>query len=114
MARFLQEALDEHLRAAGGSAVVPVQMMEAWWLLFPDATESVAPRAWRQVLPRRGRDVEMQDDPKQELRRLTAPTGREYTEADAPSIARAVRDTRPSAAGRSASYDRLVALAQRL
>lgn len=27
--------------------VVPIQMIEAWWFLLPDAVESVRPQAWR-------------------------------------------------------------------
>lgn len=94
--------------------VVPVQMTEAWFFLFPDAVESVRPSQWRGKLPRTSRDVETIDDPKRELKRLTRSRrgGLEYQEADAPTIAKNVRRLSPKRFGTSASYDRLLATAK--
>lgn len=95
--------------------VVPVQMIEAWWFLFPDAVEAVRPHAWRGTLPRRPRDVEIINDPKGELVRLTGRRGRHaYTESDCVAIAEAIASLRPARVGVSASYDRFVSLASSL
>lgn len=88
-------------------AVVPVQMTEAWWFLFPDAVEAVRPQAWRRRMPRSNRDVETIDNPKAELQRVTRPSGHEYSEADSPAIAQKVSDLAAVPHGRSASYERL-------
>ena len=37
--------LGRQLSTVDGLPVVPVQMIEAWWLLFPDAVEAVRPSA---------------------------------------------------------------------
>lgn len=100
----VEEDLGRQLLPVRGVPVVPVQMIEAWWFLFPDATESIKPLAWRGVLPRAARDVETITNPKKELERLTRPHA--YVEADSPAIAIAVRETGASALGRSASYSR--------
>lgn len=97
-----------------GHPVVPVQMTEAWWFLFPDAVEAVRPRAWRDLVPRKDRDVETINDPKSELQRLTRRAGHEYSEADSPAIARKVSELSPVQYGRSASYSRLLATAAAL
>ena len=112
----LQQATEDALRAVGipgAHAVVPVEEIEAWWLLFPDATERLR-RSWRGTLQRSHRDWDMITDPKGELRRRTAGVDRRYgySEADSPSVARHVAEaiasgTRP--AGRSHSYERFVA-----
>lgn len=47
-------ALDKDLAPLGcGHPVVPVEEIEAWWFLFPDAVEAVRPSAWRGTMPRR-------------------------------------------------------------
>lgn len=94
--------------------VLPVQMTEAWWFLFPDAVEAVRPQAWRKVMPRVPRDVELIAKPKAELRRLTKRTGTIYSEADSPAIAEEVARQRLSPLGSSVSYDRLPPLARKL
>ncbi len=94
-------------------AAVPVQKTEAWWLLFPTATETFR-SSWRGTLEQRPGDVELIEDPKVELRRRTARGGRRsaYQEADSPRIAELVaeavrNEARP--AGHSASFDRFMA-----
>jgi len=83
--------LKNQLASVGGHPVVPVQAIEAWWFLFPDAVEAVRPRAWRDLMPRRSRDVEGIVRPKDELARLTGQRARTpYSEADSPAIARNV------------------------
>lgn len=82
------------LRAAGldrAHAVVPVETIEAWWLLFPEATESVVP-SWRGALRRRPGDVDRQSGPKDDLIRRTRAKQerRPYHEKDSVAIARAI------------------------
>jgi hypothetical protein len=43
--------LASQISSVRGHPVVPVQAIEAWWFLFPDAVEAVRPRAWRGVMP---------------------------------------------------------------
>lgn len=105
-------ALRGQLAPLGGQLVVPVQMIEAWWFLFPDAVEAVRPGTWRGCLPRRHRDVERIDRPKNELMSRTgAGGGTSYTEADSPAIARKIREQGGTPHGLSASYRRLTELA---
>ena len=93
-------------------AVVPVEEIEAWWLLFPTATETLR-ASWSQTLPKIPGTVDSISDPK---RQLVERTGRKnskkaYSEADSPSVAERVAaaieaGTRPR--GHSASYNRFV------
>lgn len=112
----IHQQLADQLTALGcaGHPVVPVQMTEAWWFLFPDAVEAVRPRAWRGAIPKKDRDVETISNPKAELQRRTRASGQEYSVADSPAIAAKVRELSPRAYGRSASYTRLVATAAAL
>lgn len=83
--------------------------------MFPDAVEAVRPRAWRGALPRRRRNVELLDDPKGELQRATGRRGSQpYAEADSVAVAEGIRRSPAARTGTSASYDRFVALAQRI
>ncbi len=105
--------LARQIAQTGGLPVVPVQEIEAWWFLFPQAVEAVRPRVWRGKLPRTARDVELIDRPKERLQQLTRTTGApEYSEADSPAIAEKIRALRPARVGSSLSYDRLVATAR--
>lgn len=84
----------EELRNAGvarAHAVVPVESIEAWWLLFPAATESVV-SGWHGALDKRPRDVERVQSPKQELihRTRAKQPKRPYRESDSPLIAKAI------------------------
>jgi len=106
--------LGSQISSVRGHPVVPVQAIEAWWFLFPDAVEAVRPHAWRGVMLRRDRDVEVIVRPKDELMRLTGRSRSKYSEADSPAIARKVRDLRPRRYGSSSSYDFLVSLAEAL
>ena len=100
------------LASLGGHPVVPVHTIEAWWFLFPDAVEAVRPGTWRGCMPRRHRDVERIDRPKDELMNRTgARGGTAYTEADSPAIARKIREQAGMPRGSSASYRRLTDLA---
>jgi hypothetical protein len=40
----VEQLLGNDLQPVPGDPVVPVQMIEAWWFLFPDAVEAVRPR----------------------------------------------------------------------
>ena len=85
----LQQATEDALRAVGipgAHAVVPVEEIEAWWLLFPDATERLR-RSWRGTLQRSHRDWDMITDPKGELRRRTARGDRRHGYSECPSLA---------------------------
>jgi hypothetical protein len=93
--------------------VVPVQMTEAWWFLFPEAVESVRPTAWRGKMPRHARNVETIINPKAELARVTGRGNKHpYTEADSIGIAQAVRDKGIVPVGTSASFERFRQLAK--
>lgn len=108
-------ALRTQLSPLSGHPVVPVQTIEAWWFLFPDAVEAVRPGAWRNCMPRRHRDVERIDRPKEELMRRTGGRGRPaYAEADSPAVARKIREQSPMPYGSSQSYRRLTELAVQL
>jgi hypothetical protein len=87
---------------------VPVETIEAWWFLFPDAVESVNPVAWKGVMPRHRRDVETISKPKVELMRLTrrGPGRLEYSEGDSLAIARRIVSSRAEPVGRASSYQR--------
>ena len=107
------EAALRHAGIAGAHAVVPVEEIEAWWMLFPDATEQLR-RSWRGTLQRTNRDWDTIRDPKEELKRLTRRGDRRhaYSEADSPSVARHVAHAiadRTAPVGRSRSYERFVA-----
>jgi hypothetical protein len=105
-------ALRGQLVSVGGHPVVPVHAIEAWWFLFPDAVEAVRPVTWRGCMPRRHRDVERIDRPKDDLMNRTgARGGTGYTEADSPAIARKIREQARMPQGSSASYQRLTDLA---
>lgn len=70
-------------------AVVPVQMTEAWWLLFPDSIRALNPVAWRGLrVPTR--TVESHGDPAALLISLTDKHTRgkkKYIKSDSPAIA---------------------------
>lgn len=92
---------------ARSCAVVPVEELEAWWFLFPDAVESVRPRAWRGKIERHSRDVEMISNPKEELVRLTRGVkSPPYAESDSVQIAQAIFERRLSPVGACRSYER--------
>lgn len=108
---FAKERTEE-LRAAGLSnavAVVPVQAIESWWLLYPDATESVVP-TWSRALKRGSFNTDLVDKPKAELIRRTRAKQprRPYEEADSVAIAAAIRTAHLSIkqAANSPSFDR--------
>lgn len=108
------EARTEELRQAGlqnAHAVVPVETIEAWWLLFPHATESVVP-SWKGALPRSQRDVDRVSRPKDDLIQRTRKKQprRPYREGDSPEIARSIveRSELNSPTGSSPSFDRFV------
>lgn len=104
--------LTRQLAALGGKAAVPVQAIEAWWFLFPDAVEAVRPRAWRRRLPRRKQDVELIERPKEALQRATRTrNGPEYAESDSPVIAEYIRRHSLQPLHHCASYSRLVTTA---
>jgi hypothetical protein len=111
----VEAELKAELTSVAGLPAVPVQTIEAWWFLFPDAVEAVRPIAWRGSLPRSPRDVEAIARPKEELQRLTRRGGSaEYAESDSPFIAQKIRELNPPRCGKSASYDRLTGMAARL
>ncbi|MDN5857681.1 MAG: hypothetical protein L0H84_03580 [Pseudonocardia sp.] len=105
--------LARQLMSINGLPVVPVQAIEAWWFLFPEAVESVRPSAWRGRLPRRPQNVELINNPKAELCRLTrTPRASAYAEADAATIAAHVRRKGLAPLHTCPSYDRLTTMAK--
>ncbi|MGH3941112.1 MAG: hypothetical protein ACRDTG_21225 [Pseudonocardiaceae bacterium] len=104
--------LARQLTTIGGLPVVPVQALEAWWFLFPDAVEAVRPRAWKGKLPRQPRDVELIEAPKRALQQATKDRRTpEYTESDSPTIAAYIREKSLVPLSPCKSYDRMVTLA---
>ncbi|MGH3913946.1 MAG: hypothetical protein ACRDTC_11150 [Pseudonocardiaceae bacterium] len=105
--------LARQLTGIGGQAVVPVQAIEAWWFLFPDAVEAVRPRAWKGKLPRQPRNVELIDQPKKALQQATkdrrAP---ENAESDSPTIAAYIGEKSLIPLCPCKSYSRMVTLAR--
>lgn len=79
-------------------AVVPAWELEAWWFLWPDACTAVV-QAWRAPDGYVGRRVDLIPHAKEEFRRAVRASSRgskskrDYRVSDAPSIARAVRDS---------------------
>lgn len=104
------EALMRKAGIENGHAVVPVQEIESWWLMFPQATESLR-TTWSGTLIASGRNVDKISNPKEELTRRTARNSRKkgYSEADSPEIARLVAraiESGQSPVGHSPSFDR--------
>lgn len=112
----LQQQTRQALTNAGLSyahAVVPVEEIESWWLLFPDATERVR-QSWSGTLPRSRQHVDGISQPKERLRRLTkrGDSRHSYSESDSPTIAQYVAEAIRSGQtpqGTSPSYNRFVA-----
>lgn len=116
----LQSETETALRAAGmtdAHAVVPVEEIESWWMLFPDAAEEVR-SSWRGLLDRSPADRDAISNPKAALSRRTGRVNRRdaYSAADSPRVADRVAaaleaGTRPT--GQSPSFDRFkVSVAQ--
>jgi hypothetical protein len=109
----VEKQLREQIRRVPkAEPVVPVQELEAWWFLFPDAVEAVNPRAWRQLLPRGTGGVETIGNPKEQLIGYTRRQrgGPVYCEVDSVSIAEQILRNGFTPAGVSSSYDRFVEL----
>ncbi len=105
--------LAQQLITLNGHPVVPVQSIEAWWFLFPDAVEAVRPRAWKGKLPRRPRNVELIDQPKKALQQATQDRRvLEYAESDSPIIAAYIRDKSLIPLCSCKSYDRMLRMAR--
>lgn len=105
-----QKLRNAHIRQA--HAVVPVEEIEAWWLLFSSATQKLK-ASWSGTLSGTVSDVDRIPNPKEELARRTRRNNRKkaYTEADSPAVAALVAEAiaagvKPS--GHSRSYDRFV------
>ena len=109
----LQSETEAALRAAGmadAHAVVPVEEIESWWMLFPEAAEEVR-SSWRGLLDRSPADRDAVQGPKEALRRRTGRANRRdaYSAADSPRVAGRVAaaleaGTQPT--GQSRSFDR--------
>jgi hypothetical protein len=107
------EQLRTQIQKIDGLPVVPVQTIEAWWFLFPDAVEAVRPSTWRGRMPREARDVECIDAPKAELRRVTrSKKGAPYSEADSPVIAGHIRRLGLRPLHGCPSYERMATMAK--
>lgn len=106
--------LRTQLQGIADEVAVPVEEMEAWWLLFPGAVRATRPGVWRTVLARTQGDVDAVGDPKGKLMRETRRAGYEYSEADSVAIAEQVATRQFQPAGASASYTRWEATVGRL
>lgn len=87
----LEDETQKRLMDAGienAHAVVPVAEIEAWWLLFASATETLR-ASWSGTLPKAPRSVDVISDPKRELIRRTGRNDarKAYSEADSPLVA---------------------------
>ncbi len=87
----LQSKTEAALRAAGladAHAVVPVQEIESWWMLFPVAAEQVR-SSWRGRLDRSQADRDAIASPKEALSQRTGRGNRReaYIAADSPRVA---------------------------
>jgi hypothetical protein len=109
----LAKDLTEQLSAFPAVPAVPVQMIEAWWFLFPDAVRAVAPGAWRDLKLPTG-DVETVSDPKRHLVRLTDKTPRTYRESDSEEIAKEILAQGRKPVRTSKSWTRFVDDARRI
>ena len=96
-------------------AAVPVQAIEAWWLLHPAAVLALRPAAWSKVVLPKG-DVELIADPKRVLQQQTrrASARHEYSEADSLGIAARIRADGMRPAQSCPSWHRLEASAATL
>lgn len=114
-AGLLECETEAALRAAGitgAHAAVPIQEIESWWMLFPDAAEQVR-SSWRRQLDRSRADRDAVSNPKEELRRRTGRVNERdaYSAADSPRVAERVAaairaGTQPT--GSSSSFERFV------
>lgn len=86
-----------------GHPIVPVQEMEAWWFLYPEALRNVKPRAWRNVKLPSGQNVEAVRNPKEELIRRTRQASAKNAYSEADSLAVATEMARMIRAGDAAS-----------
>ncbi len=116
--QLLTQQLQDFADLTRVGAVVPVQELEAWWFLFPAAVEAVNPGAWAGIMPRIARDVEMINDPKNELKRCSSSKNRQsgrikkYQERDSPAIAQKIRLLNVEPLGTSKSFDLFRTLAK--
>jgi hypothetical protein len=95
--------------------VVPAWEIEAWWFLWPEAVAAVN-ASWDSLDGYRGRRTGLIANAKEELQRALTRSFdaakkqrvRTYSESDAPSIARQVRERglADAPAGRSDSWER--------
>lgn len=103
----LRDHLKAHMPDHNTQPVVPVQMIEGWWLLFPEAVRAVRPQAWRNLkLP--GGDTSTITDPKKVLITQTKRVAAKqpYREADSLVIAAEICRRGLTPAATNASWDR--------
>ncbi len=112
------DRIENEARSAFGDVDVtvvpatPAFELEAWWYLFPDAVAAYRPK-WRR-LNRDGKEVGKIVNAKETLVRDLRPSEpsrvRDYTESDAPQIAKRVKDLNicETPRAKSASFDLFV------
>lgn len=92
----VEEQIEQGLKSTGFRIlpVAPASEMEAWWFMWPDAVERVC-TSWNRLKPH-GMDTGRIPDAKKKLVRDLRPKGatkvRDYSETDAPTIARFVKE----------------------
>lgn len=104
---------DPAIQVAG---VVPVQELEAWWLLFPAAVKEVRPQAWRAAKFPQAGDTGTIESPKEKLIALTKKVALKhpYREADSVTIAKNISRLRLNPVGVNKSWTSFTKLAQDL
>lgn len=102
--------LSTHLQSAISTVrtepVVPVQEIEAWWLIFPDAVRAVKPTVWRDLkLP--GGNSATVSDPKARLIKATRHASQKYPyqESDSVTVAQQISRRALSPTGTNPSWD---------
>lgn len=109
VARKLDKELKRTINSSPAYAVVPIQMTEGWWLMFPDAVRASRPSAWKDLkLP--NRDTGGISNPKKVLQTATrkASPKNEYSESDSLAISEIIRDTKAQPSHTNSSWDSFV------
>lgn len=86
VAQNLNNNLKVILEGTPAKAVVPIQMTEGWWLMFPDAVRATKPAVWRDAKFPKG-DTASISNPKQALIGLTKRVSKKHAYAESDSLA---------------------------
>lgn len=112
IARLEKEGISAHIQL---EAVIPVEELEAWWLMFPEAVRKVNPGAWAKVkFP--GGDTSRISNPKERLVQITrkAAAKKRYNESHSIAIAENIRALGAVPDGHNPSWDEFKRIAHRI